>query len=344
MDALSHALLGFIAGQALQLDPNLQLLLIISSVSLDIDALSIQSPEAAFRTHRGPIHSILAAIVASLLIATGHTIFTGLPLANLASTVLICLTGTLSHVFLDVFTMGSMTALWPISRRNFALNLTHFLDPTVLAALIIAALIMTYTKTDTSAIQLVAGVALAFLALNFGARYYEKNAAAKTVKGLDNDATSEIISLPTIRPDRWWAVKKTPFESGYSYEIYRVNPFRNKILDKDTVESPYTHYNGPAEPPIDSPQKAVARSKKDKKISATVDKFVLPAVSIHHSKEDNTWQVFWHDAFTYAVKREHRGILTHIKVDGTITTEARWLFTTRPRNSSQVKSRRRDAS
>jgi len=338
MDALSHALLGFIAGQALQLDPNLQLILIISSVSLDIDALSVQSPEAAFRTHRGPLHSILAAIAASLLIATGYIIFMRLPITNLASVVPICLAGLLSHVFLDVFTTGRITALWPFSRRNFALNLTHFLNPPLLAVLIVAALIITYTKTDVSEVQLVAGATLAFLALNFGVRYYEKNEATKTVKGLDDGATSEIMSLPTIRLDRWWTVKKTPFESGHRYEIYRVDPFRNKILDKDTVESPYTHYNGPADPPIDSPQKAVACSKKNKRISATVDKFVLPAVSINHSKEDNTWQVFWHDAFTYAVKREHLGILARIKVDGTITTEARWPLTTRPLDSSSVKS------
>jgi membrane-bound metal-dependent hydrolase YbcI (DUF457 family) len=338
MDALSHALLGFIAGQALQLDPNLQLLLIISSVSLDIDALSLQSPEAAFRTHRGPLHSILAAIAASLLIATGYTIFMRLPVASLESVVLICLAGLLSHIFLDVFTIGTMTALWPFSRRNFALNLTHFLDPTLLAALLVAALFITYTKTDVSAVQLVTGATLAFLALNLGARYYEQKRAAKIVIRLDG-ATSETMSLPTVRPDRWWTIKKTPFESGYHYEIYRVDPFRNRILEKDTVESTYTRYNGPAEPPIDSPEKAVACSKKDKRISAAVDRFVLPAVSVTHSKEDDMWQVFWHDAFTYAVKREHRGILAHIKVDGTITTEARWPHTTPPLDSSSAKNR-----
>lgn len=213
MDALSHALLGFIAGQALQLDPNLQLILIISSVSLDIDALSMQSPEAAFRTHRGPLHSILAAIAASLLIATGYAIFMRLPITSLVSVVPICLAGLLSHIFLDVFTTGSITALWPFSRRNLAFNLSHFLDPTLLVALLVAALIIIYTKTDASAIQLVAGSALAFLALNFGARCYEKKAATKIVKGLDDGATSEIVSSPTIRPDRWWTIRKTPFEA-----------------------------------------------------------------------------------------------------------------------------------
>jgi membrane-bound metal-dependent hydrolase YbcI (DUF457 family) len=337
MDALSHALLGFILGQALQLDRNLQLILIVSSISLDIDAVSIRSREAAFRSHRGPVHSILAALLASAVISLGYAIFMRLPTTALLSVTPICLTGALSHLILDLLTTGNMPALWPLSKRNLAFNLTHYIDPTILGALIVAALLTIYTRTDMSASWIVAAAAIAFLTISFGVRGYMKNMATKIVRGLGAGGASEIVSLPTLRPDRWWTVRKTPFESGCRYEIYRVDPFRNRILDKDTVESPYTHYSDPAEPPIDSPQKAVARSKKDKRISATVDKFVLPAVSITHSKEDQ-WQVFWHDAFTYAVKREHRGILAHVRVDGTITIEARWPLTTRPRNSSPVKS------
>ena len=338
MDVFSHLLLGFILGQALGLDTNLQLILIVSSVSLDIDALPIRSREAVLRTHRGPLHSVLVALLASLAIATGYTFFMHLPATTLLSVILICLAGLLSHLLLDVSTTGGITALWPFSRKNIALNLTHFIDPTFLVTLLIAALSIIVLKTDTTAVRIVAAAAVTFLTLTSGVRYCERNAATKIIKRLGNGVATEIVSLPTLRPDRWWTIEKIHFESGHRYEIYRVDSFRKKILDKDTVESPYTHYSGPADPPIDSPQKAIACSKKNERISATVDGFVLPAVSINHSKEDDTWQVFWHDAFTYAVKREQRGILAHIKVDGTITTEARWPHTTPPRDSSQVKN------
>jgi len=321
MDAFSHALLGFIIGQALQLDTSLQLVLIVSSISLDIDALSIQSREAAFRSHRGPLHSILAAIVASLLIATGYTIFMHLPIQTVFTVVPICLTGLSSHLLLDLFTTGSMTALWPFSRRNFALNLTHFFDPTFLGALILAAFLIIYTKTDVNLIQIIATVAVAFSALGLGVRYYEKNQAANIVKGLDNGAASEIVSLPTIRPDKWWTVKKIPFENGYRYQIYRIDSAHNKILGKDSVESPYIDYSGPAQPPIDSPQKAVAYSKRDKRINASINKFLLTAANAIHSNDDDTWQIFWYDAFTHISKGERRGILANVRVDGTITIE-----------------------
>ena len=322
MDALSHALLSFILGQALQLDTNLQLLLIVSSISLDIDAFSIRSPEAAFQSHRGPVHSILAALLASAVISLGYAVFMRLSTTALFSVVPLCLTGALSHLILDLLTTGSITALWPLSKRNFALNLTHYIDPTTLGALAIAALLTIYTKADVSTSRIVAAGTIAFLTANFGTRSYLKHAATKIIKGLDPGAASEIISLPTLRPDRWWTVKKTPFKNGYRYDTYQIDPIHNKILSKGTIESPYISYSGPIELPIDSPQKAVARSKKDKRISKSIEKFLLPAVQVTSSDDRQTWQTFWYDAFTQANKREHRGILANVKADGTITVDA----------------------
>lgn len=338
MDALSHALLAFILGQALQLDTNLQLVLIVSSVSLDIDALSIPSREAAFRTHRGPLHSIFAALAASLLIATGYTIFMRLPIQTLFTIVPICLAGLSTHLLLDLFTTGNMTALWPFSRKNFALNLTHFFDPPFLGVLILAALLIIYTKTDVKLIQIIAVVAVTFLALGLGVRYHEKALATNIVKGLDNGAASGIVSLPTIRPDRWWTVRKTPFQSGYRYEIYQVDTVGNKILSKDTEESPYTDYSDSVQPPIDSPQKAVAYSKRDRRITASINKFLLPAVSITPSNEESTWQVFWYDALTHMSKGKRRGILAHVKVDGTITIKTHRRLSVSPPSDSSLQS------
>jgi hypothetical protein len=152
-------------------------------------------------------------------------------------------------------------------------------------------------------------------------RYCEKNAATKILKGLGNGVAAEIISLPTLRPDRWWTIQKTQFESGYSYEIYLIDSIGKRILGKDSVESPYAGYNGPAEPPIDSPLKAAACSRRDKRISASIDRFLLPAVKITPSSNEETWQVLWYDAFARASRGKHRGISADIKIDGTITVD-----------------------
>jgi hypothetical protein len=139
--------------------------------------------------------------------------------------------------------------------------------------------------------------------------------------------------LPTLRPDRWWTVRKTPFENGYRYETYRIDSVHNKILGKGTVESPYLGYSGPVEPPIDSPQKAVACSKRDKSISDSIEKFVLPAVDVASSDNGDRWHTFWYDAFIYANKGERRGILANVSTDGTIIVEPRWTNTTQPQTA-----------
>jgi len=338
MDVFSHALLGFILGQALRLDTNLQLILIVSSVSLDVDALSIRSREAALQTHRGPLHSILTALLASLLIATGYTILMRLPATTLLSVIPICLAGLLSHLLLDVSTTGGITALWPFSKKNIALNLTHYIDPTLSGTLFLAALIIISLKTDITAVQIVAAIAVTFLILTSGVRYYEKNAATKIIKRLNNGVAPQIMSLPTIRPDRWRTIRKTPFENGYRYEMYRIDSIHNRILSKDNVESPYVNYSGSAEPPIDSPLKAVACSKRDKRISASIDKFLLPAAKITPLNDGNTWQVFWYDAFTHMSRGERRGISANVRTDGTITVDAGWTHMTQPSSSLSLKN------
>jgi len=236
--------------------------------------------------------------------------------------------GFLSHLLLDLLTAGNMTVLWPFSKRNFALNLTHFIDPVTLGVLLMAALLIVYAKTDAGASGIVMAGAIAFLTGGFVARWYMKSASIKIIRRLDVGATSEIVPLPTLRPDRWLTVRKTPFENGYLYETYRVDAIQNRIMGKSTVESPYMCSSGPVEPPIDSLQKAVTRSKGNKSLSDSIAKFVLPAVDIVSSNDGGVWQVFWYDAFTYACKGERRGILVKVRVDGTVTVNARWTHIT----------------
>jgi len=322
MDALSHVLLGFILGQASQLDGNLQLLLIVSSIGLDIDAISVRSPEAAFRSHRGPVHSVLAAVLAAAIISVGYAIFMRHSTTAFVSVFLICITGVLSHLILDLPATGNMAVLWPFSKRNFAFNLAHYIDPTTLGALILAAVVIIYARTDVSTIRLVAALACGFLTLSFGARCYMKYTAVKMIKALDATGSSAIRSLPTYRPDRWCTVRRTQFENGYRYNLYQVDSIRSKILSKGSVESPYISYSGSVEPPIDSPQKAVTCSKRNKRTSSFIEKFALPAVDVSLSDDQATWKVFWYDAFTCLNKEARHGILVSVRINGTITVNA----------------------
>lgn len=260
MDLFSHGLLGFVLGQALQLNTNAQIILVISSVILDIDAMRTRR-SAWFQFHRGPLHSFLGATLISLAISTTYAVLVRLPAEVFISIVLICIGGSFSHIFLDLLTPGSMAVLWPFSNEKIAFDLTYFVDPIFLGVLLLAS-IFVYVMNDVKAIQAIMVVIIVLLTTNFGVRYYERGAAIETVKGLYVDVDSKMVPLPTLRPDRWWVAVKTQFENGYNYEIYSVDSIGNKILSHSTVKSPFIDYRDLAEIPIDSPQEAVAYSKR----------------------------------------------------------------------------------
>lgn len=208
-----------------------------------------------------------------------------------------------------------MAVLWPFSSEKIAFDLTSFVDPIFLGVLLLASVLIFYVKNDIKMIQIVTIVAIVLLTVNFGVRHYERDAAIETVKGLNLDADSKVVPLPTLRPDRWWVAVKTPFENGYRYEIYSVDSIGNKILSKSTVKSPFIDYCGLAEPPIDSPQEAVAYSKRDKRVSALIEKSRLPAVNVTLSDDGSTWQIFWYDVFTQLSEGVFRGITVNIETD-----------------------------
>jgi len=170
-------------------------------------------------------------------------------------------------------------------------------------------------KNNVTMVQIVAIMAIALLIVNFGVRYYKRDAAIETVKGLNVNADSKVMSLPTLRPDRWWVVVKTQFENGCNYEIYSVDSIGNKILSHNSVKSPFIDYHGLAKPPIDSPQEAVAFSRRDGRVSAFIEKSRLPAVNVTLSDEGNAWQVFWYDVFTQLSEGVFRGITIKVEID-----------------------------
>lgn len=315
MDLFSHALLGFVLGQALLLDTNAQIILIVSSVILDIDGISIPGLKRWPKFHRACVHSILGAILASLVIIFASTMLNFLPAKSFTSIVLICFGGSFCHIFLDFLTTGGVAVGWPFSSRRIAFGLTRFVDPVFLAVLLVASAFTIYAKNNAGVIQTVAILTAVLLTLNFVVRYYERAAALKTTKTLNVDADSIVVSLPTLRLDRWWVVVKTQYEKGDSYEICSVDSIGNKILSRRIVKSPSVNYRGLAEFPLDSPRKAIAYSKKDKRVCAFIQQSRLPAVNVTFSDDEGTWQVFWYDIFTQLSEGVSRGITIGVRFD-----------------------------
>lgn len=320
IDIFSHAFLGFVIGHSLQLDKKKRTILIISCIIPDIDSVSIIFGwETLFQFHRGPLHSFLFAVLGSLAIGMVYTGWLRVRKSSFSAReflfiVFICLGGILSHLFLDLCTPWTTQVLWPFSREGITFDLTSFFDPLFLVVLFLTSAFIIYTKKG-KIVQVAAVAALLVVGANFGVRYYEKGEALLAVEEMYSGNMNMMV-MPTYRPDRWWVVVTVLLENGYTYEIHNADSVHHKIVSSRTLE-PFPMYTGLAEPPIESPEEAAAYSKKDKKVSAFIEKYRLPAFTV--TCEDSVWHVVWYDVSTGLSGRISHGIVVTVAPDGTLT-------------------------
>jgi membrane-bound metal-dependent hydrolase YbcI (DUF457 family) len=312
MDLISHAFLGYVLGRGLQLDKKTRLLFIVACIFPDFDSVSLVAGWEAFsQFHRGPSHSFVGGILISVALAI---IFTGvmhLPARKGVSIFLLCIGGFVSHVVLDLLTPWGTEIWWPFSREGIAFYVTYFFDPVFFSIFFVAFLIIHFRFHTPGHAQFIAVAALLLVSMNFGIRYYERDIALKTV---DIPSTVDVMSQPTIRLDRWWVIAKTPFNNGYIYDIYGVNSLGKTVFTHTTVESPFINYEM-SEPPLDSPEKAISYSKKDRAVEIFIEDSDLPAAKA--TREGDTWTIVWYDAMTETHGGMSREMLVILSVDGT---------------------------
>jgi inner membrane protein len=122
LTGLTHGLAGAAIGAALSGQPAAAVLGAAAALFPDIDeprsALGSKVPvlSVIFKLtlgHRGATHTVLAALVLSLM-ASGIAPYLGLKPAVCA---LIAFLSATSHIVLDSLTLGGTQALWPLQRR-----------------------------------------------------------------------------------------------------------------------------------------------------------------------------------------------------------------------------------
>ncbi len=312
----SHAFVGYIAGKGLRLDKKLLITLVISCTVLDMDTFAgIAGLETVFEFHRGPVHSFFSAFFISLIIAAIYVGYMHLPSKKMVFISLMCLAGLYGHLFLDLLTSWGTEVLWPFSTKRLTLSLTPFLDPLFFAVLVSASVLL-YVKENPKTAKAIAFTALILSAADFGFHYYERGVAVDTVKELYS-TNLDMVSVPAFLPNTWWVAAKVPAGDGYTYEIYSVDSFDKKVLASTRVESPFVNYSGPAEPPIDSPEKAVEYSKRDEKVASYIEEIRLPAVDVTFT--DGVWHVFWYDVSSQMNEGGvHSGMVAQVGEDGTL--------------------------
>ncbi|MGD2247568.1 MAG: metal-dependent hydrolase [Candidatus Methanofastidiosia archaeon] len=314
IDFFSHGLVGFFAGKVMHLDKKLHIILIISCILPDFDAISLLAGwEAVFTFHRGPTHTITFAVAASLVITGIYAAITLKKSVNPISkkeflfVFILSLSGLFSHLFLDLITPWEMAIFWPFSHQKVVFDLTYFFDPVFFVVLFVSSCIVYFKQIKKS--WVITAIVLVLLLTNFGVRYYEKGIARETVGTEDSDA----LVLPTIRFDTWWVVIIEK-----EYHIYQVNALQKKIVTQKTVDKPGV-YTGSVKVPIDSAEEAVEYSKNNEKVKAFIEKSRLPAVTV--DLNNGFWVIFWYDAFSVLDGEITTGMVATVGNDGSIDVQ-----------------------
>jgi inner membrane protein len=298
----------------MHLDKKLHMILIISCILPDFDAVSLLAGwEAVFKFHRGPTHTITFAVAAAFVITCVYAAITlknpGSPISKkeFLFVFILSLSGLFSHLFLDLITPWEMAIFWPFSHQKVVFDLTYFFDPVFFVVLFVSSLIVYFKQIKKS--WVITAIVLVLLLTNFGVRYYEKGIARETVGAADSD----VLVLPTIRFDTWWVVVIEE-----DYHIYHVDALHKKIVTQKTVAKPGV-YTGLVEVPIDSAEEAVEYSKSNEKVKAFIEKSRLPAVTVDSS--NGVWLIFWYDAFSVLDGEILTGMMATVGNDGSIDVQ-----------------------
>lgn len=231
MDILTHGLIGAtLSGLFLKrVDPTVATLtLISSSVIPDIDyVVRFWGMTNYLKHHRGITHSVLGVIVLSLILAALIKVFSRS--TNYGTILLLCLLGTLVHLFFDLTNAYGTQILLPFSKHRYHWDWLMLVDLPIFFVLVVG-LIISWVKRPY-AFQTVA-VVLVIIALYIGFRAVVQAKAENWVKNypLQSEQKTKYGAYPAFFPPtpfKWWTVMETE-DAYYMGNLDLLDTDKNK--------------------------------------------------------------------------------------------------------------------
>lgn len=197
MDPLTHALASCaLKRSAFSRTPrSTTIAMLVAGTIADLDYLSrFVGPSAFLAFHRTYFHSVLAAILLSVLVILPfyrHNPATPNKLNSLFTIFVPALAASVLHVLLDLSQSGGIELLWPFSARRFSLDWLPPLDLWIFGILLAGILLPSLSRLVTEEIgakskgphgKLAASLALAAAILYLGARCILHNDALATLE------------------------------------------------------------------------------------------------------------------------------------------------------------------
>ena len=260
MDPLTHGLASYVLKRAAfpRLARPATFAMVIAGMIADLDGQSARFSPSAFLTfYRTYFHSLLAAVLFSLLVTIPFLLRNRSSVEKQISPPLIFLAAlgtSVLHLLMDLCQSAGVALLWPFSSRRFALDWVAHLDLWILGILLAGVLLPTLTGLVTDEIgakskgpkgMIGASVALAAVLLYFGARGILHGSAIATAQSRTYRGESPrriAVFAESGSPFRWNSIIET--ESALHEVEVEVGP--SAKFDPDSARASYKPEPSPA--------------------------------------------------------------------------------------------------
>lgn len=210
MDTLTHALIGAGAGEVLLGKKNDKGKAAFAGAFFanlpDLDVLfgTFINDLQQLTFHRGPTHSLLFALIASIVLGLVLKKYTSFGKHSSSQKIYLftffCL---FSHIILDLFTSYGMLLFWPFSYNPVSLNIISIIDPLFTLPLLLGLLIYYIFKTGKKTLYFAFLISFCYLFFTFYNKYQVQNYFIKHTENAPEDA--ELLNTkPTLLNNILW--------------------------------------------------------------------------------------------------------------------------------------------
>jgi inner membrane protein len=260
VDPITHGLASYVLKRAAfpRLARSVTIAMLIAGTIADLDGQSAHCGPSAFLTfYRTYAHSILAAVLFSLLVTLPFLLRKSPPAEKQSSRAVIftaALSASALHVLLDLSQSPGVELFWPFSKRRFALDWVAHLDLWILGILLMGVLLPALSGLVTEEIgakskgpkgRVGAIFALAVMFLYLGARGVLHSSAVAVVQSRTyrGESPHRVAAFAESgSPFRWHGIVET--ESALHEVEVEVGPAAN--FDPDSAQTSYKPEPSPA--------------------------------------------------------------------------------------------------
>jgi membrane-bound metal-dependent hydrolase YbcI (DUF457 family) len=328
MDLFSHVVISYLLNVGLE-TPALHIVErpviefgVLMGILPDFDLLLTPlSGKVPLTKHRGVSHSLFFILVCALVSAWLASLYF-LPSVKFTTLFIVALASGLMHLGTDFITTWGTPILWPISNREFKLDIDRALNLYLMFGSIGIIIFMNYLHTIACpripfliACGSVAAIYIGYMSTKLILKLW----LSRKYSHANGFKTS---ALPTAGLFTWFLISKHQTDKTLKLYYARYNLLKDHYPNFRAFEC--NRVNDIVQFPMDNPESAKSYSYELAEVQAYINKFKYPIASVKSGKTPGTWEVFWYPLELISLNRT-LGIHVNIDPTGAYTVKKSYL-------------------